>query len=267
MTRKRAKDRYSSIIEEIFFRKFSGNSEQLEFERSELTSTAQKMKIALPKNLGDIVYSFKYRRPLPQNIRDTAPKDKEWVIKSVGKARYAFVTVASSRVYPDPLLVTTKIPDATPGIVATHALGDEQALLARVRYNRLIDIFTGVTCYSLQSHLRTSVPNVGRVETDELYVGMDKNGRRYLFPVQAKGGRDEIGVVQIEQDILLCNYKFPKLICRPIAAQFMKGGVIAIFEFTLVEGEIRKVDERHYKLVPKEEISEKELMSYQRLPE
>jgi hypothetical protein len=46
-----------------------------------------------------------------------------------------------------------------------------------MRYNRLLDIFTGVACYSLQNHLRTTVPDVGQVETDELYVGVDKNGQ------------------------------------------------------------------------------------------
>jgi len=49
---------------------------------------------------------------------------------------------------PNPLLSETKIPDATPGIIDMYALTDEQALLAKVRYNRLVDVFTGVTCYS-----------------------------------------------------------------------------------------------------------------------
>lgn len=66
------------------------------------------------------------------------------------------------------MLAETKIPDSTPGIIAKYALNDEQALLAKVRYNRLIDIFTGVACYSLQSHLRTTVPKIGQVETDEI---------------------------------------------------------------------------------------------------
>ena len=61
------------------------------------------------------------------------------------------------------MLVQAKVPDATPGIVAQYALSDEQALLARVRYNRLIDIFTGVTCYSLQNHLRTTVIEMGQI--------------------------------------------------------------------------------------------------------
>ena len=41
-----------------------------------------------------------------------------------------------------------------------------------------------------------------------------------------------MNVVQIEQDIAVCANKFPWLdICRPIAAQFMDGGIIALFEF------------------------------------
>ena len=71
----------------------------------------------------------------------------------------------------------------------------------------VIDIFTGITCYSLQSHLRTSVPDIGQVETDELYVGVDTSGCQYVIPVQAKGGSDALNIVQIEQDIALCESK------------------------------------------------------------
>ena len=81
------------------------------------------------------------------------------------------------------MMLATKIPDATPSIVEKYALDDEQALLTKLRYNRLIDIFTGVTCYSLQNHLRTTVPGIGQVETDEIYVGVDKLGRQFVFPV------------------------------------------------------------------------------------
>lgn len=92
-------------------------------------------------------------------------------------------------------LVITKIPEATPGVIAKYALDDEQALLAKLRYNRLIDIFTGITCYSLQNHLRTTVSNLGQVETDEVYIGIDSRGAHYVLPVQAKGGRDKLGLV------------------------------------------------------------------------
>jgi hypothetical protein len=42
-----------------------------------------------------------------------------------------------------------------------------------LRYNRLIDVFIGVTCYSLQNHLRTTEPRIGQFETDEIYVNTD----------------------------------------------------------------------------------------------
>jgi len=84
--------------------------------------------------------------------------------------------------------------------------------------------------YSLQNHLRTTVKGIGQVESDELYVGLDRRGCHYVLPIQAKGGRDRLGAVQIEQDIALCAEKFPALLCRPLAAQFMDDEVIALFE-------------------------------------
>jgi hypothetical protein len=260
-----ANNRYTQLIETIFFEKYTEGAERIEFERPDLETTAKKLNIVLPKNLGDIIYSFKFRTSFPQTIINKAPFAREWVIKNIGRAKYAFVALKIARIIPDNMLMEIKIPDSTPGIVTRYALGDEQALLAKLRYSRILDVFTGIACYSLQNHLRTTVPLIGQVETDEIYVGVDKNGKHYVFPVQAKGGKDELGIVQIEQDIFLCRHKYPSLICKPIAAQFMGHDVIAIFEFALIDDEIKKVRERHYKLVSPENISEKELESYKNL--
>lgn len=143
-----------------------------------------------------------------------------------------------------------------------YALNDEQALLAKLRYNRLVDIFTRVTCYPLQSHLRTAVPRLGQVETDEIYIGVDRRGAHYVFPVQAKGKRDRLNVVQIEQDVVMCQHKFPNLICRPIAAQFMGDDLIVLFEFEEGEDGVVIASEKHYRLVPPEDIQEKDLIGY-----
>ena len=258
----RSTDLYTRLIEVIFHRHYREGDEVVRFTREELVSTANELGVKLPKKLGDVVYAFKFRRPLPPSILEKAPEDKHWVIVNRGRALYAFETRTDARILPDPLTAITKIPDATPGIVARYALDDEQALLTKLRYNRLVDTFTGVTCYSLQNHLRTTVPNFGQVETDELYVGVDRRGEHYVFPVQAKGGHDELGVVQIEQDIALCAHKFPSLTCRAVAAQFMAGEVIALFEFEFVEGQIRKVSERHYKLVSPGELTQEDIARY-----
>jgi hypothetical protein len=118
------------------------------------------------------------------------------------------------------------------------------------------------TCYSLQNHLRTTVPGMGQVETDEIYVGIHQHGSQYVFPVQAKGGSDQLGIVQIEQDFALRASKFPLLICRPIAAQFMEDNVIALFAFEQSSNGVAISHEKHYRLVPPEQVTDDDLRGY-----
>ena len=192
----------------------------------------------------------------------TQPVGKQWVIEGVGRGQYAFRLASMTPIAPNPQLARIKIPDATPEIIAAYALSDEQALLAKVRYNRLVDIFLGVACFSLQNHLRTMVPELGQIEIDEVYVGVDRHGRQYVVPVQAKGGADRHSPVQIRQDMRCCAAKFPKLICRALAAQFIEDDLIAMFELAMQDDEVRIVDEKHYWLVPRDRIGDDDLDAY-----
>lgn len=255
-------NRYSSLIENIFRRRYKPGMTEVPFEREDLTKAAKILRIVLPKNLGDAIYSMRYRTGLPKAITKTQPQGKEWVIEGRGKAHYSFRLVAISQIVPNPRMAAVKIPDATPEIVAAYALSDEQALLAKVRYNRLLDIFLGVAAYSLQNHLRTTVGGLGQVEIDEIYVGIDKRGRQYVIPVQAKGGSDRLSTVQTGQDIACCAEKFPQLICRAVSAQFIETDLIALFELGVSGDEIRIIEERHYKLVPADQISKDDLREY-----
>jgi hypothetical protein len=257
---------YSQIIERIFFEHYREGADEVLFEREDIVRLAGELGIRLPKNLGDVPYSFRYRTELPDAIKAKAPEGKEWIILPAGRSRYRFVAAALRTITPTALMAETKVPDATPGIIAKYALNDEQALLAKLRYNRLVDIFTGVACYSLQSHLRTFVPDIGQVETDEIYVGVDRRGDHYVFPVQAKGRRERLGIVQIEQDCALCAYKFSGLICTPVAAQFMENDLIALFGFEMTEKGIAISLERHYRLVPPKEVTAEDLEAYGRRP-
>ncbi|MDD4867008.1 MAG: hypothetical protein PHQ28_07800 [Mycobacterium sp.] len=261
----RPPNRYTQLLEHVFQQNFSSGDERIPFSRSDIETAAETLGIDLPKNLGDVVYAMRYRTELPASIRKHAPKGKQWVIRGVGRARYEFAAVSLTRIVPTPGLVTTKIPDATPEILLANRLGDEQALLALVRYNRLIDTFLGITSYSLQNHLRTSVRTIGQVEVDEIYLAVDKYGAQYVIPVQAKGGSDQIGVVQTEQDLAVCAEKFPQFIPRPVVAQFMADDVVALFELTLQDDEVRIVDERHYKLVESSDIAPKDIELYRRV--
>ena len=212
-----------------------------------------------------MLYSFRYRVELPSSITRRAAAGHEWIIRPAGRALYRFVLTpkGAANIKPSTVLAETKVLDSTPGVIAKYALSDEQALLAKLRYNRLIDTFTGLTCYSLQNHLRTTAPGMGQVETDEIYIGQDRRGVHFVLPVQGKGGRDKIGVVQIEQDFAVCTAKFPALVCKPIAAQFMAANVMALFAFERIDGSVKVVDEKHYRMVRPEELSTQELLAYQ----
>lgn len=258
------KNRYSRIIEKIFSERYKEEDTEVSFNRSDFVEIAKKLRIILPKNLGDIPYTFRYRADLPDAIASKAPEGYSWIIRPAGRARYKLVLAKEAKFAPNANLAKTKIPDATPGIIVKYSFDDEQALLAKIRYNRLVDIFTGVTCYSLQNHLRTTLKEIGQVKTDEIYIGIDKQGVHYVFPVQAKGGKDRIGTVQIEQDFAVCAEKFPTIIGRPIAAQFMDDETIVLFEFIQTDEGLRVTSEKHYKLVHPDELSPQELESYKR---
>ncbi len=257
-------NRYLAIIEKIFFDRYKPGDTEVAFRRIDLELAAEELRVALPKNLGDVLYSVRYRMALPQRVLDTQPGDREWIIEGIGRSKYAFRLVSRTRIRPSEALATIAIPDATPEMIRAYALDDEQALLAIVRYNRLIDTFLGLTAFSLQNHLRTAVNGV-QIEIDELYVGLDKFGCHYVIPVQAKGGTDQIGVVQTSQDVRYVEHKFPELRSRPIAAQFMTDGIVAMFELTIQDGQVKIVDERHYKLVPASQLNEVEISAYRKV--
>ncbi len=262
MAQKNDRSRYDQLIERIFFKNYTEGSNEVHFDREEFAAIAKDLGIDLPKNLGDIIYSYRYRNKLPQRMRELLRGDEEWIIRSVGRGKYVFAKCAVYQVCPNPILSKIKVLDSTPEIVRRYALSDEQALLAILRYNKLMEVFAGVACYSLQNHLRTFVPDIGQVETDEIYIGISKTGEQFVFPVQAKGARDNIGIIQIEQDFALCKSKFPNLTCRPIAAQFVESDLIAMFEFESSEGQISVKEEKHYRIVPNEGLTDEEIANY-----
>lgn len=253
---------YVKILETIFFSKYKKGLRTFEFERDEIQDAAIKIGVSVPKNLGDVIYSSRYRTSISDVISKTAPEGFQWTIEGAGRGKYRFRLVRLFRLIPNSELCVIKIPDATPEIIVAYAQKDEQALLAKVRYNRLVDIFLGITTYSLQNHLRTSVPEIGQIEIDEVYVGLDKSGTHYVVPIQAKGGNDQSSVIQTRQDIAWCKKEFPDLLARPVTAQFMQDGVIALFELVEQDGDVKIADERHYKLVAKDEINAEDLSRY-----
>ena len=259
--------RYAKLIEAVFFHHYTRGDREVTFKRADLEEAAAQLGIELPKNLGDLVYSFRYRTDLPPALRELLGPDEEWVIRAGGRSVYRMCIERDPWIRPGAHYAQISVPDGTPGLIRLHARGDEQALLAIIRYNRLLDIFLRIACYSLQSHLRTTVRGVGQVETDEMYVGIDRRGAHYVVPVQAKGGKDRLGIVQIEQDFAVCDAHFSELICRPVGAQFVEPNLIALFEFQRDgDGRVSVLEEKHYRLVPGDAFERGLLAGYRAEP-
>lgn len=178
-----------------------------------------------------------------------------------GKTR-ARLPIRQGFILPSPGRVAHLIFDETPRWLLAFPVSKKTALLTKICSNHLVSGFLGFTARSSETNVHLSGKRTGQTVADEIYFGMDRKGRHFVVPVQAKGGSDKLSPVQAKQDIACCEEKFPGLICRAISAQFMAGDMIALFEFTLEDGAIKVVDEAHYRLVPSEQISPADLIAY-----
>ncbi|NIA11894.1 MAG: hypothetical protein GWP10_19750 [Nitrospiraceae bacterium] len=222
---------YDKIIETLFMVKYRGGVEttEIDFTKDEIVLTAAELKIPL-RNPPDVVYTYRSRRYLPDSIL----AEGNWIIKPKGKGKFAFIK--SERppfVQIQEGLAPIDILNALPEIVEKYTANDEQGLLSSIRYNRLIDVFAEITCFHLQSHIRTTIQDEGQIEIDDLYVGIDQNGNGYILPIEAKSsdGRDKLGWFQISNMVKYAKQYFPELICRPIAAKPVGGNKVYLIEF------------------------------------
>lgn len=239
---------YDRLILEIFRRHVGESENEFDFDRNEMAQILEEWGETI-RNLGDVPYSYRGgRRELPDEITATG----NWIIEGRGKGRYAFRRLSRSPHITIPIdLETINILDATPDIIRTYSGDDEQALLAKVRYNRLVDTFLGVTAYHLQSHVRAYIDSIGQVEIDDLYFGVDTDGKQYVVAIEAKNVDEPLGLVQIIALNAFCQKNYPKLIARSVAVKAWPDGTLFFLEFNqALDGdniEVRKY--RRYLLV------------------
>ncbi len=239
---------YDRVIVTLFKKIFEPQSRELLFTKDHLEEVCQELKIDI-KNISDILYTYRSRGELPSAIRSQG----YWVIEGRGKGRYAFIRLGRSPYVEIPLdLEAIPIPDSTPEIILKYASADEQSVLAKIRYNRLVDTFLGLTAYQLQGHFRTTLKGIGQIEIDELYLGVDTDGHWYVIPIEAKGPdpRERVGIIQISWLVAFARQYYPELIARPVSVKAWEDGSIFLIEFNTAINleEIRTVNYRRYKL-------------------
>jgi hypothetical protein len=246
------------VIRRVFKKRYVSGAPEVTFTMDDIREAIRAVRGIRPgykeDNVADVRYEFTSgRRDLPASINRLGP----WMIVGRGKARYAFVKLSETpQVLIQDDLLTILLPNATPEIVVEYAGSDEQGLLAKINYNRLLDLFLQLTCYHLQNHWRTSVRNKGQIEIDDLYVGLSIDGQQFVIPVEAKCAKDKLNKTQIAQMIDFAHERYPKLIVRPVGVQETKDGSLVLIEFTPAAhpDNIKIKEMRRYRLVTIDQI-------------
>jgi hypothetical protein len=227
MAEDRKSNAYDQVLVAVFGKYWRKGLKEVLFTKDDLIDEAARLGVRV-KNIADILYTYRSRRPLPAELK----RRGNWVISAKGAGKYAFQAVTGlSRIEIPAHLKIYPIPYAVPEIVAANLADDEQGLLTIVRYNRLLDVFSGLACFHLQSHVRTQVKGHGQIEVDDLYVGVDKDGQGFVLPVEAKDAGESLGVDKAVSLTLFAQTKYPGLICRPIAVVRESEHQITCIEF------------------------------------
>jgi len=223
--------RYEAVILDVFLRHYRPGMTYVEFRKDDLADACRRYGITV-RNIPDIIYTYRSGRgKLPSAMTAIG----HWAIEPAGRGTYAFRLLQNPPYFDLPFqdYAPVDIYNAIPEIVERLLRRDEQSLLTRVLYNRLVDIFTGLTCFHIQNHYRSFVTDMGEVEIDALYAGVDKTGTLYILPIEAKSWAEteKIGRVQIAHMARLIRQDFPQLCRRILAVKELQDGTIAMVEF------------------------------------
>jgi len=193
------------------------------------------------------VYTYPRRRDWPDEIAATGHWDlaRDWQ----GDAQHCFIKLTHPLTLAPETLQENEIPYAVPEIVDQSVGQDEQGIVTRARYNRLVDVFTGLAAFHLQSHVRTVISRK-QIEIDDLYVAVDKQGKRYCVPIEAKTGREKTSYGQVSNMAKFAETRFPDFACRPLLINGVCHDLFHIVEFIASTDprKIRIVDQRLYRL-------------------
>lgn len=249
--------RRDEVLRRVFFKHFTEGEEEVVFTMDEIRDAISEVAALHPgyreKNVADVRYHFASGRgQMPTDVQAHGP----WMFTGRGKGRYALIklTQVAEVILPD--LDPICVPDATPEIVAQYAGEDEQGMLAKIRYNRLLDVFLQITCYHLQNHWRTTIKGKGQCEIDDLYVGINTHGKQFVIPIEAKCADGRLSKAQIVQNIDFARSRYPQLIVRPVGVQEMIDGSMILIEFAPSDhpDNVTIREMRRYRLCPMDEV-------------
>jgi hypothetical protein len=238
---------YDQILSDLFFKFYSPAMDTIPFAHKDLVESASRYD--KHNNISDIIYTYRHgRRPYPAAIQKIA-QGRDWAIEGTGKSSYEFVTVDQNFFYANPQCPIIEIHNQSIAPQLLEQIGqDEQATLAIIRTNKLLDTFLSASLDHIQSHKRMTVSYVGQTEIDDLYSGITETGVPIVVPVQAKDRFLPLNGTQVRQDVRA----FPLHTVRPVGV-IAFGNEFCLMEFSFEPRKdslkVTVVNEVHYRLI------------------
>lgn len=253
--------KYEDTIIRVFENKTkSGHTtdEEIAFDRDDIEEALDELSLTV-KNVPDIPYAYRSRRSLPDHIEQHGYNAIILDDSIEGaNATYLFTKRDQLIHIPDEYDETHRTSLAElPAPVREYIGKDEQGVLTQVRYAGLLDDFTGLEAYHLQSHMRFRV-NSREAELDDLYVGVDAEGRDHAIAVEAKGVGETLNKNQLIRNTRGIEQEaaFPDDV-KTLAVKLDDDGYFYLFEFDVYEAndqdeiEVERVWQYEFSEVPR----------------
>lgn len=231
--------KYEDTIVQVFENKLDdgyNTEEEIPFDREDLQRAMDELDINV-RNVPDIPYAYRSRRSLPDQIEQYG-YNAIILDDTIEGADATYLFTKREQLIHIPNTVDgrhqTSVADL-PEPVRNYIGKDEQGVLTQVRYTGLLDDFTGLNAYHLQSHMRMRVNN-REAELDDLYVGVDEEGNHHALAVEAKGVGETLNKNQLIRNTRGIEQKsqYPDSV-QTLAVKLDDDGYFYLFEFSVFE--------------------------------
>lgn len=254
--------KYEDTLVRVFENKLDQGyetDEDIPFDRGDLQVAMDELGITV-RNVPDIPYAYRSRRPLPDGIQRHGYNAVILDDSIEGAAATYLFTKREQLIHiPDEVDEEHRTSlEELPRAVRDYIGKDEQGVLTQVRYTGLLDDFTGLDAYHLQSHMRFRVNN-REAELDDLYIAVDDAEQHHALAVEAKGVGETLNKNQLIRNTRGIEQKraYPDSV-ETLAVKLDDDGYFYLFEFTVFEedGEDRVEMERVWRYAFEDEDPE-----------
>ena len=225
-TNKEAKAKF--FVDYLMKNNFINSLTPISFERTDILEICAKEFGKAPKNLGDIIYSLRYRLDYLSTYDYLLEKDYTWTLLSTGIGKYELSPLKKLRI---PSLESEDIiyiKDNTPKHIHELRPLNDQSLLMKIIQNDILNEFLQDDLVFLQAHHKVNLQNWGQAEIDGILAS---NYSPHLYLVEVKGYTEVIAWPQMIQLKMYAQQNHSDTPFTPLFIQSHKDWSFSVVQF------------------------------------